>query len=67
MKLRGSKYLYLDERDNEEGNGLDKDEGKIEGTRYVFLLFVSLFSPLRKVSNRLLDLDKETKSLNHLV
>ena len=53
--------------DNEEGNGLNKDKGEIEGSRYVPSLFVPL-SPLpRKVSNRLSDLGEGTKSLKHIV
>ena len=60
----------MDERDNEEGNGLDDEEGnglneyegEIEGGSYVSL------PPLpRKVSNRPSDLGEETKSLKSIV
>ena len=69
-KARGSKRQRLDERDNKEENGLDneeknaldEDEVEIEGGRYV-----SLFLLLQKVSNRLLDLGKGTKSLIYII
>ena len=64
---KGSKRQRLDECDNEEGNGLDEDEDKIEGARYILLPFVSLLPLPQKVSNRPSDLSEETRSLNHLV
>ena len=66
-KLKRSKCQRLDERDNEKGNSLDKDESEIEGARYVLPPFVPLSPLSRKVSNRLSDLDEGTRSLNHLV
>ena len=65
-KPRGAKCQRLDERDNEEKNGLDEYEGEIKGTKYVALLFIPLFFP-QKVSNHLSDLGKATRSLNHLI
>ena len=35
-KPKRSKRQRLDECDNKEGNGLDKDKGEIEDGRYVF-------------------------------
>ena len=64
---KGSKRQRLDERDNEKGNSLDKDEGEIEGTRYVFPPFDPLFPLSQKVSNRLSDLGKGTRSPNNFV
>lgn len=61
-KPKKSKCQYLDKRDNEQENGLDKNEGEIEDTRYVFLL---LF--FQKVSNCLSDLGKRIKNLNNLI
>ena len=63
---KGSKRQHLDERNDKEGNSLDKDEGEIKGARYVLSPFVPL-SPLpQKVSNRPSDLDKGKRSLNYL-
>ena len=72
---RRSKSQYLDECDNEEGNGLDnekendldKDEGEIEDDRYVPLPFVFLLLFLQKVSNRPSDLGERIKRLRHIV
>ena len=66
MELRGSKRQQLDLHDDEKGEGLDKfeDEGKRKGIGYVPLLFVT---PPQKELNRLTDMDKETRSLNHFV
>lgn len=45
-ELRGLKYQHLDERDNEEKNGLDEDKGEIKSTRYVRLsLFLFFLFP----------------------
>ena len=62
-----SKRQRFDKSDNKEGNNLDKDEGEIEGARYISPPFV--FLPLfpQKVSNVPSDLGKGTRSLNHLV
>ena len=75
IELRGSRYQYLDERDNEEGNdlddkegnGLDEYEGEIEGDRYVPSPFVPLSPLFRKVSNRWSDLGKRIRSLKYIV
>ena len=83
IEPRGWNPQRLDERDNEEGNGLNneegkglddkegnslgKDEGEIEGGRYVSSPFVPLLLLFQKVSNRLSDLGKETKSLKYIV
>ena len=67
MELKRPKRQHLDERDDEEGNGLDKDEGEIEDARYVPPLFVFLSPLLRKVLKRPSDLGKGTMSLNHLI
>lgn len=40
---RGSKRQCLDKRDSKEGNGLDENEGEIEGARYIFPPFIPLF------------------------
>ena len=64
---KGSKCQHLDERDNKERNSLDKDEGEIEGARYVPPPFIPLLPLPQKVSNRLSDLGEGTRSLNHLV
>ena len=61
-KPRRSKRQRLDEHNNEEGNGLDADEGEIEGHRYVFLPLLP-----QKVSNYPSDSDEETRSLKHIV
>ena len=66
-ELKRSKHQCLNKRDNEERNSLDKDKSEIEGARYVLFAFVFLLFLPQKVSNRLSDLDKGTKSLNHLV
>ena len=66
-ELKGSKYQYLDKRDDELKNSLDEDEGKIEDIRYISSPFVSLLFLPQNVSNRLSDLAKETMSLNYLV
>ena len=60
------KRQRLDERDNEEKNGLDEDEGEIEGAKYVSSPFIPLLLP-QKMSNRPSNLGKGTKSLNHLI
>ena len=66
MESRGSKCQRLYMHDNKEKKSLDKfkGEGKREDIEYVFLLFIAL---LQKESNRLTDMGKRTKSLNHLV
>ena len=66
MESRGSKRQQLDLYDNEEEESLDKfeDENKREGIRYVPFLFVA---PPRKESNCPIDMDKETRSPNHLI
>ena len=66
-KLKGSKRQRLDERDNEEGNGLDKHKNEIKGARYILSPFVPLFLLSQKVSNRPSNLSKVIKSLNCLV
>lgn len=61
---RRSKCQRLDEHDTEKGNGLDnkeengldKDESKIENSRYVLPPFIPLFLLLQKVLNRPSDL-----------
>lgn len=57
----------MDECDNEEANGLDKDESEIEDTRYISNLFIPPSSLTQNESKCLSDLDRETRSLNHLV
>ena len=37
---KGSKCQHLDEYDNEEENGLDKDKSEIESARYISLSFI---------------------------
>ena len=66
MDPRGSKCQRLDLRDNEEEEGLDKfeSEGKEKNIGYVPLSFIAL---PQKESNRLTDMGKGTRSLNHLV
>lgn len=63
---RVEKSQRLDERDDEEGQGLDKYEGEGEGDRYVSLPFITPLPPQKK-SNRPSDLGKGTRSLNHLL
>ena len=62
-----SKHQRLDEHDDEEGNNLDKDEGEIEGARYILPPFIPLLLLPQKVSNRPSNLGKRTRSLNYLV
>ncbi len=63
---RGLKHERLDLHDDEKGEGLDEfeSEGKEKDIGYVPLPFVA---PPRKKSNRLTDIGKGTRSLNHLV
>lgn len=65
-KSRRSKFQHLDENENAEKNGLDKNESEIEDARYILPLFIPLPLPW-KMLNRPLDLCKGTKSLNHLL
>lgn len=53
--------------ENKEGNGLNKDKCEIKGARYVPPSFILLFLFAQKIPNRLLDLGKEKRGLNHLV
>lgn len=46
---------------------MNKNKNKIKSTRYIFFLFISFSFFFLKVSNCLLDLGKEIKSLNYLV
>lgn len=67
MKLGESKRQHLDEQNNKERNSLDKDESEIKDVRYILSPFISLFPLFQKESNRLSNLGKETRSLNHLI
>ncbi len=68
-KPRVSKCQRLGVHDDEEGQSLDKYEGEDEGedVGYVLLSFVAPPPPPQKESNRLTDMGKGTRSLNHLV
>lgn len=66
MESRGSNRQRLNECDNEERNGLNKDKGEIKYVRYVLPPFILLLLP-QKVSNRSSNLHEGIKSLNHLV
>lgn len=65
IELRVLKYQYIDIYDNEKGQSLNKYKGK--GDRYVSLPFNTPHLLLCKESNRLIDLSKRTKCLNHFV
>lgn len=60
-----TKRQHLNGHDNEKQNDFDKDESKIKSTRYIPILFMSLFFS-QKMSNRLSNLGKKTRSLNYL-
>ena len=66
MKPSGSKYQWLDLRNNKEEENLDKfeDKGKRKDIGYVLFPFVA---SLQKESNCPIDISKQTRSLNHLV
>lgn len=57
--------------DDKKGQDLDKyeDEGeeKEKNVEYILFPFVAAFSPSQKESNRLINMGKRTKSLNHLI
>ena len=75
MEPKELKCWHLDERDNEEENGLDneikngldKNRGEIEVGRYVppSVVLFSLF--LQKMSNRPSDLSERTKNLKYII
>lgn len=65
-KSKRSKYQRLDKHDNEGKNGLNEDKDKLEGIKYVFPPFISLFL-LQKVLNQLSNQGKRRKKLNHFI
>ena len=63
----GYKDYWLDKRDDEERQKLDKNEDDGDRNRYVPLSLMALLLSPQKKSNRLSNLGKKTKSLTHLV
>lgn len=66
-KTAPKKYQQFDEHDNQEKQGLDKNESEVEGNRYIPFPPLSLALLPQKKSNRPSDLGKGTKSLIHLI
>lgn len=67
IALKVEKCQRLNEYNNKEGQGLDKYDGEGEGDRYIFFAFITLIPLFQKELNRLSDLSKRPRSLNHLV
>lgn len=61
------KYELFNKRDNEKRQSLTKYERDSDGKKYISFSTIILTFLLQKESNHILDLSKETKSLNHLI
>lgn len=61
------KYMSLNELYNKAENGLEKYKDEKEGTRYISSSFIALFLLSGKKSNSLSNLEKRSRSQNHLI